>query len=39
MRPLLAALPLVLGLGLAAPALAQDSASEPKMNIDRKSVV
>lgn len=33
MRPLIAALPAALGLVLAAPALAQDAAPEPKMNM------
>jgi hypothetical protein len=33
MRPLIAALPFALGLALAAPALAQDAAPEPKMNM------
>lgn len=33
MRPLIAALPLAFGLALAAPALAQDAAPEPKMNM------
>ncbi len=33
MRPLIAVLPLALGLALAAPAMAQDAAPEPKMNM------
>lgn len=33
MRPLIAALPFAVGLVLAAPALAQDAAPEPKMNM------
>ncbi len=33
MRPLIATFPLALGLALAAPAMAQDAAPEPKMNM------
>jgi hypothetical protein len=33
MRPLIAAIPLALGLALAGPAVAQDTAPEPKMNM------
>ena len=33
MRPLLAAVPLILGLALAAPVAAQEAAPEPKMNM------
>lgn len=33
MRPLIAAFPFALGLALAAPAVAQDTAPEPKMNM------
>ena len=33
MRPFIAALPMLAGLAFAAPALAQDSAPEPKMNM------
>lgn len=33
MRPLIAVFPLALGLALAAPAMAQDAAPEPKMNM------